>query len=102
MNRFLNRIELVVIALLAFAALVIWATQTLWITPGKQCEAEGNWWDAKTRICGHVVYLPNITHRPIGSKQPRYPDLPRTRAQAAEAASGPAPAAPPRRSPEAR
>ena len=91
MNRILNRNDLVFLALLAYAALVSWATQALWITPGKQCEAAGNWWDASTRTCGHVVYLPDITHRPIGSKAPLYPDLPKTRFQAAEAGSGPAP-----------
>ena len=93
MNRFLNRIELVFISLVVVAALIIWATQALWITPGRHCEAAGNWWDGKTRICGHVIYLPDVTHRPIGSRRTIYPDLPSSRADAAQAGSAPMPPA---------
>ena len=102
MNRFLNRIELIFLALLALSAVVIFVTQALWITPDKKCEAAGNWWDGATRTCGRVVYLPDITHRPIGSARlvgaaaetkAFYPNLPKTRADAAQAASAPYPIA---------
>ena len=100
MNRFLNRIELIFLALLALSAVIVFVTQTLWITPDRKCEAAGDWWDGQTRTCGHVVYLPDITHRPIGgapvagpASAALYPDLPKTRADAAQAASAPYPAA---------
>ena len=44
---------------------VRFAKRFLVITPGKKCEANGGWWDPDTRICGHPIYLPNITGRPI-------------------------------------
>ncbi len=100
MNRFLNRIELIFLALLALSAVIVFATQALWITPDKKCEAAGDWWDGATRTCGHVVYLPNITHRPLGepavarsasATRALYPDLPQSRAEAAQAASAPYP-----------
>ncbi len=98
-NRFLNRIELVFIALIGVTIVVVAAVQIVWLNPGKRCEAAGNWWDPATRICGEVVYLPNITHRPLGSKAPLYPGLPKSREEAAQAASAPERAPPPSRRP---
>jgi hypothetical protein len=85
---FLGRIELVFIAVVVIAAVAVFAYQRNVIDPGQTCEASGNWWDAKTRTCGHVVYLPDITHRPVGSKAPRYPTLPDSAAQATSGTSG--------------
>lgn len=90
MTRFLSRVELVFLVLLGIAMIAIFAYQRLWLDPGKRCEAAGNWWDPANRVCGHVVYLPDITHRPPGSKAPVYPGLPASPEQAAAAASGPA------------
>jgi hypothetical protein len=86
-TRFLNRIELIFVGLVVLTIVIVAAVQMIWIDPAKACEAAGNWWDPQTRICGQVVYLPNITHRPIGSKAPLYPNLPKTREQAAAGAS---------------
>jgi hypothetical protein len=85
---FLGRIELVFFAVVAVAVAGVFAYQALVIDPGQKCEASGNWWDPKTRTCGHVIYLPDITHRPIGSKAPRYPNLPQSPAAATGATSG--------------
>ena len=83
---FLGRIELVFFAVVAVAVAGVFAYQALVIDPGQKCEGAGNWWDPKTRTCGHVVYLPDITHRPIGVRAARYPTLPDSAAQ--EATSG--------------
>ena len=80
---FLGRIEIVFFAVVALAVIAVFAYQSTFIDPGQKCESSGNWWDGKTRTCGHVVYLPDITHRPIGSKAPRYPTLPESAAQEA-------------------
>ena len=82
-RRFLGRIELVFFALVAVAIGGVWVYQTWAVDPVQHCESSGNWWDARTRTCGHVVYLPDITHRPRGSKAPVYPTLPETAAQGA-------------------
>ncbi len=89
MNGFLRHINLVFLGLFALAVVAITTYQLLWIEPAKQCEAAGNWWDGENRVCGRVVYLPDITHRPMGSKALVYPGLPKSRADAAAAGSGP-------------
>ena len=85
---FLGRIELVFFAIVAVAVAGVFALQALVIDPGQKCEASGNWWDARTRTCGHVLYLPDVTHRPVGSKAARLPTLPESASQAASGASG--------------
>ena len=85
---FLGRIELVFFAIVVVAVAGVFAFQALVIDPGQKCEASGNWWDARTRTCGHVVYLPDLTHRPAGSRATRLPTLPETASQAASGASG--------------
>ena len=79
---FLGRIELIFFALLVVVAGGVWAYQALVTGPPQRCESSGNWWDAQTRTCGHVVYLPDLTHRRAGSRStPRYPTLPETAVQ---------------------
>ena len=85
---FLGRIELVFFAVTALAVVAVFAWQAWAVDPVQRCEGSGNWWDAKTRTCGHVVYLPDITHRPRGAKAVRYPTLPDSASQAAGATSG--------------
>ena len=85
----LRHINLIFLAGLVVAIAAVAAYQILWIDPAKRCEAAGDWWDADTRECGRGVYLPDITHRPIGSKVLVYPGLPRSREDAAAAGSGP-------------
>ena len=81
---FLGRIEILFFAVVALAVIGVFAYQATVIDPGQSCENAGNWWDGRTRTCGHVVYLPDITHRPIGAKGgPRYPTLPDSAAQEA-------------------
>ena len=86
-RRFLGRIELVFFAVVAIALVGVFAYQALVIDPVQKCEGSGNWWDARTRTCGHVIYLPDVTHRAAGARSPRYPTLPESAAQAAGAAS---------------
>ena len=80
-RRFLGRIELVFFALVAVMIGGVWAYQAIVAGPVQRCEGSGNWWDAQTRTCGHVVYLPDITHRAPGSRAPIYPTLPETAVQ---------------------
>jgi len=80
---FLGRIELVFFAVLVLAVGGVLAFQSWFVSPMERCEGSGNWWDPKNHTCGHVIYLPDITHRPAGSKTPVYPTLPETAAQGA-------------------
>ena len=60
------------IFLVAFAVCVaaVWGYQLYWVAPRQACEERRNWWDPASRTCGHVVYIPDITHRPAGLKSP--------------------------------
>lgn len=87
MNRTLGRVQLIFLALFAVSVFAIWAYQGLYAGPAKACKSSGNWWDRASRTCGHVIYLPDITHRAPGSKVATYPSLPKSAADAAEATS---------------
>ena len=85
---FLKRIELIFATVVLAAIGGVWAYQAFVTGPVERCENSGNWWDGQTHTCGHVVYLPDITHRPTGGRSVSYPTLPQTAAQAAGGASG--------------
>jgi hypothetical protein len=80
---FLGRIELIFLVLVLIGGAGVWTYNAMVVAPVQRCEGSGNWWDAQTHTCGHVVYLPDITHRPAGSKTPLYPTLPESAAQGA-------------------
>jgi hypothetical protein len=87
MNRTIGRVQLLFLGVFALSVFGIWAYQDLYVSPAKACESSGNWWDPASRTCGHVIYLPDVTHRPAGAKAPLYPSLPKSAAEAAEATS---------------
>jgi hypothetical protein len=92
MNSIINRLGLAFLALFALSAVIVFAYQAIVVTPVQTCEASGNWWDPQSKSCAHVVYLPDITHRPAGAKgMPVYPTLPKSRGEAAAATSAPPP-----------
>lgn len=49
------------------AVALISGYEMLYGIPKKKCEDAGNWWSDKYRSCAVPVYLPSITHRPIGT-----------------------------------
>jgi hypothetical protein len=85
---FFGRIGWLFLAVLLLAAGGVWIYQSVVIAPVQRCESAGNWWDPQTGTCGHVIYLPDVTHRRPGSKTPRYPTLPDSAGQAAGGTSG--------------
>ncbi len=76
MNRAIERLALLFVGLFAISLVAVAAYQVVWVIPAKQCEAHSAWWDPSTRVCATPIYLPNLTHRPIGS--PRLTPLERT------------------------
>ena len=84
----LGRIEVIFFGVLILVVAAVWVYQSYAVDPVQHCEASGNWWDARTRTCGHVVYLPDLTHRRPGAKTPSYPTLPETAVQGAGGTSG--------------
>lgn len=67
MNRFINRLKLVFLAVFAVACVGVWTYQLMYARPQALCEAHGGWWDWRTRICGQPIPLWMLTHRKDGS-----------------------------------
>ena len=65
MNRAVDRTTMIFLGLFVVCVAAVMAYQILVIEPGRKCEKNGGWWDPGERICGHPIYLPNITGRPI-------------------------------------
>ena len=67
MNRFIQRVMIGFVALFVVCVIAIVIYAVWWQRPEQRCEMFGNWWDASDRVCAKPIFLPNITHRPIGS-----------------------------------
>jgi hypothetical protein len=71
MGEYLNKVKWALfLAFLALSAGFI-AYDRIWLEPGRQCEAAHNWWDPKTRICGHTIWIPDLTRRKAPSNAQR-------------------------------
>ena len=35
--------------------------------PAKRCLEHNGWWDPFGRVCATPIFLPDLTHRPIGA-----------------------------------
>lgn len=66
MNRNIDRLKLIFLAVFAILCAGSWAYQVMYIWPQKRCEANGQWWDNGTRICAAPIYIPSLTGRPEG------------------------------------
>ena len=67
MNRFISRVMIAFVAVFFVAAGAAIVYAVYWQKPEQRCELHGSWWDPADRVCAQPIYLPNITHRPIGS-----------------------------------
>jgi hypothetical protein len=67
MNRFIHRVMagFAAVFLASVAAITVYAV--FWQAPEHRCEQHGNWWDPEDRVCAKPIFLPNVTHRPLGS-----------------------------------
>ena len=70
MNPLIDRLKLFFLGLFAISCVAVWTYELVWVAPRKACEAHGNWWDPRSRVCATPVYLPNLTGRPIGALSP--------------------------------
>jgi hypothetical protein len=67
MNKAIERLTVLFVSLFAVCCVAVAVYQLVWVMPSKRCEEHGAWWDPSTRICATPIYLPNLTHRPIGA-----------------------------------
>ena len=65
------RIARAFVIVFAVIVTVIVVTQMIWINPGKECEAAGNWWDWRERTCARPILISDITGRVIDTPEAR-------------------------------
>lgn len=73
MNPAIQRLTLLFVGLFFASCVAVAVYQFLWVAPAKRCEDHGAWWDPDTRICATPIYLPDLTHRPIGAPRASLP-----------------------------
>lgn len=71
MNRTLERLKLIFLALFAVttAAMLVW--QFGWVVPQQNCEKAHKWWDHSQRVCAQPILISDITGRVIADPQAR-------------------------------
>ena len=71
MNRVINRLKLIFVAVFAILSLGVGVYHVGWVWPGRDCEAKGHWWDWRTRTCARPILISDITGRVIDTPQAR-------------------------------
>ncbi len=99
MNRTIDRLKLIFLALFAVLSASAFAYHIGWVWPGQKCEAAGDWWDWRSRTCARPLLISDITGRVIKNDATRNAakaDAAKARATGEEpakpAAKAPAPA----------
>jgi hypothetical protein len=67
MNNFVQRVMITFGTAFALSVVAILIYFFVWQKPEQRCEMGGNWWDPSDRICAKPIFLPTLTHRPIGA-----------------------------------
>jgi hypothetical protein len=81
MSGAISSIKLIFVGIFFILCIATWGYQVLWVWPKQRCEQSHGWFDPKSRECGRVIYIPNITGRVPG--HPEIHGLPRQPAPAA-------------------
>jgi len=83
MNPTIDRLKLIFLVIFAICCVGIWTYQALYVWPRNKCEAMGDWWDWRDRICAVPMPIWRFTGR--GIPQPETPFKPAPIAAAAKA-----------------
>ncbi len=67
LNRVIQRMTVFFIGAFAFCCVAVAAYEVIWVMPAKRCLEHGGWWDSSERVCATPIFLPDLTHRPLGS-----------------------------------
>ena len=86
MNPTIDRLKLIFLVIFAICCVGIWTYQALYVWPRNKCEAMGDWWDWRDRVCAVPMPIWRFTGR--GIPQPETPAPP---APAKPALAKPAP-----------
>jgi hypothetical protein len=71
MNRTLERLKLIFLAVFAVLTVGMMVWQFGWIRPEQNCEKAHKWWDNSQRTCAQPVLISDITGRVIADPQAR-------------------------------
>jgi hypothetical protein len=71
MNRTLERLKLIFLAVFAVLTVGMMVWQVGWIWPEQHCEKAHKWWDNSQRTCAQPVLISDITGRVIADPQAR-------------------------------
>jgi len=92
MNPTIDRLKLIFLVIFAICCVGIWTYQALYVWPRNKCEAMGDWWDWRDRVCAVPMPIWRFTGR--GIPQPETPAAP-VRAAPVRTAPATAKASPP-------
>ncbi|MFN3520890.1 MAG: hypothetical protein ACK4YQ_01480 [Phenylobacterium sp.] len=92
MNRTINRLKLIFVAIFAVSCVGVLVYHVGWEWPRQKCEAKGDWWDWQGRTCAHPILISDITGRTMEEVQAEKAAA--AKAAAAKAAAVPAEPAP--------
>ncbi|MDB5458767.1 MAG: hypothetical protein JWO72_508 [Caulobacteraceae bacterium] len=67
MNQMIQRLALVFVGIFAVSCVAVAVYQVVWVMPAKRCLEHNGWWDPFGRVCATPIFLPDLTHRPIGA-----------------------------------
>ena len=67
LNKVIQRMALFFVGVFVLCCVAVAVYQIIWVMPAKRCIEHNGWWDPAARICGTPIFLPDFTHRPIGS-----------------------------------
>ena len=70
MNKTIDRIKLFFLGVFIIACGAIWAYQAMVVWPPQRCEAHGDWWDEKDKVCAVPIPIWTFTHRLPGEPAP--------------------------------
>lgn len=93
MNATIDRIKLIFLGLFVVACGAVFAYHYFYVWPKQRCEAHGDWWDDRDRVCAVPMPIWTFTHRLPG--EPAGPGKPPPAAAKSAAKSAPGPAAKP-------
>ena len=71
MNRTLERLKLIFLAVFAVLTVCMMVWQVGWIWPQQNCEKGHKWWDNSQRTCAQPVLISDITGRVIADPKAR-------------------------------
>ena len=67
LNKLIQRLVLGFVSVFAVCCVAVAVYEVMWAIPARHCEERSGWWDPGQRVCGTPIFLPDLTHRPLGS-----------------------------------